>query len=393
MALTAQIAQRLGLQNRKWSPTSRAFTFKMQDLYNFKVVVTLEEAKALREVKEKVKKQAKVWWLWEANRGPEWYAAPGMSCFSEISLVNLSECIELKKLIRKGVPPDLRPKVWAAISGAAKKSSTVPDSYYADLCAAIEGRDTPATRQIDQDLARTFPSHPWLDTPAGHAALRRVLVAYSFRDSQVGYCQGMNYVAALLLLVMKNEEAAFWMLAVLLENILVKDCYSGDLTGCHVEQRVFKNLLEKHCPRLAMHLDDIGFDVSLVMTEWFLCLFSKSLPTETVMRVWDILFNEGARVLFRIALAIFKIQEDVLLFKITVGEVLKICQETARTMYDPDKLLKVVFDGFDVMTTHTLTNQRMKHQEDVMEELENRIQKLNALRSPKEVVPHQDSDR
>lgn len=40
-----------------------------------------------------------------------------------------------------------------------------------------------------QDLPRTFPGHPWLDTPEGHAALRRVLVVYSFRDSDVGYCQ------------------------------------------------------------------------------------------------------------------------------------------------------------------------------------------------------------
>lgn len=40
-----------------------------------------------------------------------------------------------------------------------------------------------------QDLPRTFPCHPWLDTPEGQASLRRVLVAYSFRDSDVGYCQ------------------------------------------------------------------------------------------------------------------------------------------------------------------------------------------------------------
>lgn len=40
-----------------------------------------------------------------------------------------------------------------------------------------------------QDLPRTFPGHSWLDTPEGHATLRRVLVGYSFRDSDVGYCQ------------------------------------------------------------------------------------------------------------------------------------------------------------------------------------------------------------
>lgn len=32
--------------------------------------------------------------------------------------------------------------------------------------------------------------------------------------------------------------------------------------------------------RLAAHLDSIDFDVSLVITEWFLCLFAKSLPSE-----------------------------------------------------------------------------------------------------------------
>lgn len=331
-------------------------TIKVVDLYKFTVMVTFDEAKILTEVKERVNNQAKIWWLWEANKGPGWYLEPGISCYSEINLVNLADCIELKKFIRKGVPPELRPKVWMAVSGAAKKSSTVPHSYYTDLTSAVEGKSTAATLQIDQDLARTFPSHPWLDTPAGHAALRRMLVAYSFRDSQVGYCQGMNYVAALLLLVMKNEESAFWMLAVLLENILVKDCYSDDLSGCHVEQTVFKDLLEKHCPRLAAHLDHVGFDVSLVITEWFLCLFAKSLPSETVMRVWDVLFNEGARVLFRIALAFFKIKEDDLLSKRNIGEIINTFHQTTRGLYDPDMLLKVAFEKLGVMTMHSLAN-------------------------------------
>ncbi|KAL0554308.1 hypothetical protein IC582_008226 [Cucumis melo] len=68
-------------------------------------------------------------------------------------------------------------------------------------------------------------------------------------EFRVGYCQGLNYDAALLLLVMKTEEDAFWMLAVLLENVLVSDCYTTNLSRCHVEQRVFKDLLIKKCPR------------------------------------------------------------------------------------------------------------------------------------------------
>ncbi|CAL1407320.1 unnamed protein product [Linum trigynum] len=70
------------------------------------------------------------------------------------------------------------------------------------------------------------------------------------------------------------------MLAVLLENVLVSDCYTNNLSGCHVEQRVFKDLLAKQCPRIAAHLDSLEFDVSLVATEWFLCLFSKSWESD-----------------------------------------------------------------------------------------------------------------
>ncbi|KAJ9561173.1 hypothetical protein OSB04_006333 [Centaurea solstitialis] len=328
---------------------------KFQDLYGFTVEGNVDDVNILNEVREKVRQQGKVWWSLEANK--------------------------------------------------AKKKSTVPDSYYRDLTVAVEGKVTPATKQIDHDLPRTFPGHPWLDTPDGHAALRRVLVVYSFRDSDVGYCQGLNYVAALLLLVMKTEEEAFWMLAVLLENVLVNNCYTTNLSGCHVEQRVFKGLLDKECPRVSTHLEALEFDVSLVATEWFLCLFSKSLPSETTMRVWDVLFYEGAKVLFNVALAIFKViiccllillllntsvvrdlsqvsslqmKELELLTTHHIGDVLNIIHNTTHHLFDPDELLTVAFDKISFMTTTNITRQRKKQEPAVMAELGQRLRRLNS---------------
>ncbi|KAF6148380.1 hypothetical protein GIB67_025599 [Kingdonia uniflora] len=102
---------------------------------------------------------------------------------------------------------------------------------------------------VTYDQPRTLPGHPWLDTLEGHASLRRVLVRYSFGDSHVGYYQGLNYVATMFLLVMKSKDDKFWMLAILLENVLVNDCYTPNLLRCHVEQRVFQDMLVKKCPR------------------------------------------------------------------------------------------------------------------------------------------------
>ncbi|KAF2284844.1 hypothetical protein P3X46_012104 [Hevea brasiliensis] len=362
-------------------------TVKFQDLYGFTVEGNVDDVNVLNEVREKVRQQGRVWWALEASKGANWYLQPqvtsiveGIALKSSLKLSTLANAITLKKLIRKGIPPVLRPKVWFSLSGAAKKKSTVPESYYNDLTKAVEGKVTPATRQIDHDLPRTFPGHPWLDTPEGHATLRRVLVAYSFRDSDVGYCQGLNYVAALLLLVMKTEEDAFWMLAVLLENVLVNDCYTNNLSGCHVEQRVFKDLLVKECPRIAAHLEELEFDVSLVATEWFLCLFSKSLPSETTLRVWDVLFFEGAKVLFHVALAIFKMKEEELLLTHHVGDVINILQKTTHHLFDPDDLLTVAFDNVGSMTTKTISKQRKKQEPAVMAELDQRFRRLNSLK-------------
>ncbi|XP_071736715.1 uncharacterized protein [Rutidosis leptorrhynchoides] len=347
---------------------------KFQDLYGFMEEGNVDDVNILNDVREKMREQGKVWWAMKANKGANWYLQTYAS--SALRFSNLVNGLTLKKLIRKGIPPSLRPKVWFSLSGAAKKKSTVPDSYYDDLIAAVEDKVTPATKQIDHDLPRTFPGHPWLDTPEGHAAVRRVLVGYSFRDSDVGYCQGLNYVAALLLLVMKTEEEAFWMLAVLLENVLVNDCYTDNLSGCHVEQRVFKDLLTKKCPRLSAHLEAIGFDVSLVATEWFLCLFSKSLPSETTMRVWDVLFYEGAKILFNVALAIFKIREEELLMTYSVGDAIKIIQDTTHHLFDPDDLLTVAFEQISFMTTN-ISKQRKKQETAVMAELDQRLRRLN----------------
>ncbi|XP_042471582.1 growth hormone-regulated TBC protein 1-like [Zingiber officinale] len=364
------------------------FPVKFEDLYGFTVEGNIDDVNVLNEVRERVRRQGRVWWELEASKGVNWYLQqPQVSWngdgirVSSLKLSKLTNTFMLNKLVRKGIPPVLRPKVWLSVSGAAKKRSTVPESYYDELITATQGKVTPAMRQIDHDLPRTFPTHPWLNSPEGQASLRRVLVGYSFRDSDVGYCQGLNYVAALLLLVMKTEEDAFWMLAVLLENVLVSDCYNDNLSGCHVEQRVFRDLLAKKCPRIAAHLEAMGFDVTIVATEWFLCLFAKSLPSETTLRVWDVLFNEGAKVLFHVALAIFKMNEEVILNAQQIGEVIHILQSTIHHMYDPDELLRVAFDKIGSMTSNTITKERKKQEPAVIAELDQRLRRLNTLKT------------
>jgi hypothetical protein len=51
-----------------------------------------------------------------------------------------------------------------------------------------------------------------LHSGSGQAKLRRLLRAYSAYDHQIGYCQGMNFIAGMFLTIVQDEEQAFWML-------------------------------------------------------------------------------------------------------------------------------------------------------------------------------------
>lgn len=155
---SGSVAQKSSLSGGGLSKARKVLKVKVVDLYGFELEVTRDEALILNQVKERVKEQGRVWWAAEANKGAGWYLQPEVSSLSsENNLVsqlslpsfNFSGSGQLKKLIRKGIPPALRPRVWRAVSGAIKKRSTVPDSYYQDLCEAVQGKETPATRQID----------------------------------------------------------------------------------------------------------------------------------------------------------------------------------------------------------------------------------------------------
>jgi len=70
-----------------------------------------------------------------------------------------------------------------------------------------------------QDLPRTFPKSRVMSSEEGQAALGRVLLAFSVHKPSIGYCQSMNYIAALLLMVMQDdEEHAFWLLVSLIDD-------------------------------------------------------------------------------------------------------------------------------------------------------------------------------
>ena len=169
--------------------------------------------------------------------------------------------------------------------------------------------------QIETDLPRTFPNNTHFDSTKPdnmQKNLNNVLLAFSNSNQTIGYCQGLNYIAGLLLLVTKEEDTTFWLLKTLLEQKL-PDYYTASMPGLLTDLKVLEELAATELPVLANHIKQLGVPWPLFASKWFICLYCEVLPTETVLRVWDAVFYEGSKVLFRVALGLLKMHQESLL--------------------------------------------------------------------------------
>jgi hypothetical protein len=233
----------------------------------------------------------------------------------------------LKSLVRGGIPPKIRGALWHKLLRSQEFSSLYPEDYYRNLVQiGMSRKDSTDFKQIEKDLKRTFPSHTYFDRSGGIQSLKRILLAYSVRNPLVGYCQSMNFIVGMLLLFME-EENAFWALCMISERILCSANLSyedsfGDavnvpsftyfqknLAGVRIDQEVFGELIASKMPKISSKLDSLDIQLSALTIQWFLCMFTNTLPFELVLRLWDCIFLEGAIVLFRASLAILHLLE------------------------------------------------------------------------------------
>uniref|UniRef100_A0A8C2UVS4 Growth hormone-regulated TBC protein 1 n=1 Tax=Chinchilla lanigera TaxID=34839 RepID=A0A8C2UVS4_CHILA len=255
----------------------------------------------------------------------------------------LSRTATVKRYVRKGIPLEHRARVWLAVSGAQARMEQNP-SYYQQL---LQGEGKPDLEEaIRTDLNRTFPDNVRFRKtaqPCLQKALFNVLLAYGLHNQGVGYCQGMNFIAGYLILITKSEEESFWLLDALIGRIL-PDYYSPAMLGLKIDQEVLAELVRMKLPAVAALLDGHGVLWTLVVSRWFICLFVDILPVETVLRIWDCLFNEGSKIIFRVALTLIKQHQAFILEAASVPD---ICDK-----------FKQITSGSFVMECHTFMQVR-----------------------------------
>uniref|UniRef100_A0AAQ5Y576 Rab-GAP TBC domain-containing protein n=1 Tax=Amphiprion ocellaris TaxID=80972 RepID=A0AAQ5Y576_AMPOC len=210
---------------------------------------------------------------------------------------------KVKLRCRKGVPSSLRAKAWQLLSNSQELLNANPGKFEE---LEREQGEAKWLDIIEKDLHRQFPFHEMFAARGGHGQqdLYRILKAYTIYRPDEGYCQAQAPVAAVLLMHMPAEQA-FWCLVQICEKYL-PGYYSAGLEAIQLDGEIFFSLLRRTCPMAYRHLKKFKIDPILYMTEWFMCIFSRTLPWSCVLRVWDMFFCEGVKIVFRVGLVLLK---------------------------------------------------------------------------------------
>uniref|UniRef100_A0A2K5R8A5 TBC1 domain family member 1 n=1 Tax=Cebus imitator TaxID=2715852 RepID=A0A2K5R8A5_CEBIM len=148
---------------------------------------------------------------------------------------------KMHSAVGQGVPRHHRGEIWKFLAEQFHLKHQFPskqqpkDVPYKELLKQL----TSQQHAILIDLGRTFPTHPYFSAQlgAGQLSLYNILKAYSLLDQEVGYCQGLSFVAGILLLHMSEEEA-FKMLKFLMFDMGLRKQYRPDMIILQMEKTI-----------------------------------------------------------------------------------------------------------------------------------------------------------
>ncbi|CAD7678726.1 unnamed protein product [Nyctereutes procyonoides] len=228
--------------------------------------------------------------------------------------------------VYKGAPPQVRGQVWLRLLNINKVKARNPGKYQEmKEEALVSSQDI---TQIDLDINRMFHSHTMFWDCYGAASLFHMLSAYSVYNTEVGYCQGMSKIVAILLTFLPEEDA-FWALAQLMTDD--RHAMHGFLIPGFPKllrfQAHHEHILDRALPKLKKHIGHgVGPEhllpfrqgeeqmcTGIYTPKWFLQCFIDRTPFSLTLKLWDAYILDGECMLTAMAYTILRVHRKRLL--------------------------------------------------------------------------------
>eukprot|EP00042_Codosiga_hollandica_P053299 m.694929 g.694929 ORF g.694929 m.694929 type:complete len:183 (-) comp58667_c0_seq16:3800-4348(-) len=143
------------------------------------------------------------------------------------------------------------------------------------------------------DLHRTFPGHEFFQgrNSEGQKCLFNINKAYAVLDSEIGYCQGLSFITAALILNMPEEES-FALFVKIMYDYSLRELFKDNFKALQLIFYQLECSIDDAIPDLYRHLVECGIEVQMFASQWFLTLFAAKFTLPVVYHVLDLFLSE-----------------------------------------------------------------------------------------------------
>lgn len=230
------------------------------------------------------------------------------------------------------VKAEERKNVWLARSEASDLVAKNEGLYEFFAAKAIPDN---VRDNIEKDLDRTVPAM----RGENKESLRRVLHAVAAFSHEIGYVQGLNYLAATLLYHVQLEASAFWIMVQLFKRYSFSEYYKRGMPGLVAFFEVLDEGVKLHAPSLATHFETESILVNMFAMKWALTLFGCKAKLEHSAAIMDIFLQIGWDFLINLSLALL-IESQTTLCQLPSEEIL-VHIENIPCDFNLDRLLRI----------------------------------------------------
>eukprot|EP01129_Flabellula_baltica_P009206 TRINITY_DN3726_c0_g1_i2.p1 TRINITY_DN3726_c0_g1~~TRINITY_DN3726_c0_g1_i2.p1 ORF type:complete len:740 (-),score=157.92 TRINITY_DN3726_c0_g1_i2:28-2247(-) len=284
-----------------------------------------------------------------------------------------SACVDLKFLIRKGIPLTKMGETWLSITGKTWKMKTgkLPFDHHEITHQEIFGDRLPEILKPPLFGANPLDEVTHLITLDGIKACKRILVLLGMDFPTVKFCPVLPDLVCYLLAFL-DESQAFHAVTSLFQDALNEE--NRDFTHLMISKRseiafvkTFEGCVKHHIPEMYRHMKKIKMKITPIFQEWSRRLFVTALPYHLAVHVFSAYLNEGLKVIFRVGLAIlFSLLEPLL--ETETPEEFEEVLGSSKKIYDLDNFMKTAF-SFHIRTKRVvqLHLQHWRKLEDIQE--------------------------
>ena len=193
----------------------------------------------------------------------------------------------------------------------SKLSPVMLQKKYMDLLYEINEKND---LEIKKDLLRTLPDDiSFQYGKENYNKLYHILSAYSNYNKNIGYTQGLNFLAAHCMYIYKNEIEAFVFLDGLITKFKLENLFGIKNNELNKKLKEIECIVSKWCPEVNNHLQKIFLNYDFFTCKWMITLFSNNIKIKYLFQIWDYMIIFGWKFFKCFIIAVIKFNEKKIL--------------------------------------------------------------------------------